>query len=392
MKRTIITFHFVLFLIYSFSFAQSSEILQKKADSLLRGGFFSQAEVIYKNLLEKSPDNADILLSLGRLNYYTGNYKEAEDQLILVLKLVPKYEDVYEILSNVYLSQGKLAESNLTLEKLSALDPKRTDILIKSLINNRNFGNYIKAREIRDHIIEIGFNDSIPEHFQRDLMKFQIDMQSAYENVDPKPDWNDQLMSLMYIYDKYFKFLVSADRAERFGYNNTMLSISTYFPLPNNFNWYINFGYTPNNTIFPETRIDIYLQTLIYKATSLISAVSFLNYDNQKIRYFQLGVDQYLGDYSATYQFYFSKSLSATHSIRLSWYGEDDRITLGFINGNESYNLYSNYSLNIHTTSIFGNYSHWLTRNVGMLANVSYSHTSQQQNRIRFGLGISIKF
>jgi YaiO family outer membrane protein len=392
MKRIIIIFHFVLFLIYSFSFAQSSEILQKKADSLLIKGLFSQAEVIYKSLLEKSPDNTDILLSLGRLDYYAGNYKEAEDRLVSALKLAPKYEDIYEILSNVYLSQGKLDESNFTLEKLSALNPKRSDILVKSLINNRNFGNYIKAREIQGHLIENGFKDSIPEHFQRDLMKFQIDIQGAYENVDPKPDWNDQLFTFMYIYDKYFKFLASAQRAERFGLNNTMLSLSTYFPFPRNFNWYINFGFTPNSLIFPETRIDIYLQALLYKATSAIAAIGLLNFTAQKIQYYQLGIDQYFGDYSATYQFFFSKSLSATHSIRLSWYGEDSKASIGFITGNESYNLYSNYILDIHTTSIYGGYFHWLTKNIGIQADISYSHTSQAQNRIRYGLGLSMKF
>ena len=75
----------------------------KEAYKLHLAGDYKGAENLYKQILEITPNNAEVLNLLGILNYQIKNFNEAAD---LILKAIKLEDNVYyyECLGSVYLN------------------------------------------------------------------------------------------------------------------------------------------------------------------------------------------------------------------------------------------------------------------------------------------------
>ena len=69
---------------------------------LATSGQRSQALEGYQRLLQRSPDNSDVLLARGRTLAWEGRYPEAEQDLLRVVQRSPDYADAWSALGDLY--------------------------------------------------------------------------------------------------------------------------------------------------------------------------------------------------------------------------------------------------------------------------------------------------
>ena len=92
------------------------------ADVHFRRGDSVRAFQEYQRLLELNPQNVKVLRKLGLAFFLGGNSAEAEKMLRLVLKYDPYQDDVYVLLAEIELRQGKLKKAEDLLKKSLTLE------------------------------------------------------------------------------------------------------------------------------------------------------------------------------------------------------------------------------------------------------------------------------
>lgn len=86
-------------------------------------GKFAEAIDILKQVVEKTPDNADAWNMLGFSYRNKGDADNAWDAYEHALAINPQHKGAHEYIGEWYLMQGDLASAKAQLEKLGALCP-----------------------------------------------------------------------------------------------------------------------------------------------------------------------------------------------------------------------------------------------------------------------------
>jgi len=122
------------------------EVTVKEAlDSALKkhsNGELQEAEIIYRAILDKYPDNPDALHLLGLIAHQTGNHEEAARLVEKAIEIMPKMAIYYGNLGMVYDSLGNEEESTKNFEKALELNPKYNN----AYLAHYNLGVYYKDK------------------------------------------------------------------------------------------------------------------------------------------------------------------------------------------------------------------------------------------------------
>lgn len=101
----------------------------KIGENLFTEGKIEDAENIFLNLLDKEPNNSDILNNLGVLHHSSGRLEEAELFFSRSLKADPKHKDTLINLSSLYQGAKKWEDAALYLELFLKSENENTGIL-----------------------------------------------------------------------------------------------------------------------------------------------------------------------------------------------------------------------------------------------------------------------
>jgi len=166
-----------------------------KARILSWDGKYTQAQKVFDGLLNEFPQNADVMLAAGNLEYYQGNLKQAEGIFLSVLALNPNYNDAKTGLENVRKAQAV----------------------------NRPY-------------------------------KWRIDGGAGLSSFDETDldNWNNQYLRAEYAPDA-IAYHVSANRYKRFGESNIQFEGGIASAKRGDWDWGIVAGFTPDDSFRPET-------------------------------------------------------------------------------------------------------------------------------------------
>ena len=95
----------------------------KRADELIRGGDFRQAEKLYKDLSERFPGSAFAFYELGRCRYRQQRYKLAAEAFTRAIALVPNESAPLECLGRVNHAMGNLDKAVELYQRALAITP-----------------------------------------------------------------------------------------------------------------------------------------------------------------------------------------------------------------------------------------------------------------------------
>lgn len=101
----------LLFLIPFYSECMNSKDHIAKAERLFKEGKFIEAEDVYAGVLNKEPDNYQVVLSLGRINLYKNSLEESEKWLKKAIKLNPEDREPKVLLAEAYYRRDNFRET-----------------------------------------------------------------------------------------------------------------------------------------------------------------------------------------------------------------------------------------------------------------------------------------
>ena len=370
-----------------------------KADSLIKAKDFNGAITIYKQMLNQHPEDVDIRLNLGKTYFLSGDYEKAENELSEVIRRAPKYEDAYQILANVYFASKNNKKAISELEKLYNVNPARKDILLKMFLTSVDDKEYKTARRYYKIIRAENTDMEIPEQYVRKLMQWEVSLYYGTEFINNNSNWQDITLGTSYKFDNGVAIVGGYQNFKRFDKNNEMLSLSTYFTLPQKVAWYINAGFSPKPDFLPKERIDITMQPYLPEGFSLLGSFSYLFTSDYNVSILSAGLEKYiLPDVTLSYQYIYgiignTDQKSHSHLVKLNWYRNNFNGTLGYSKGSELWDSPNTlFSFLVDTYSIFMNSNVWISSNTAINLNLAYTDRINNYTQRRIGAGLVYKF
>jgi predicted TPR repeat methyltransferase len=104
-----------------------------------RAGYFDNAEILYRRILELAPDQADAMHFLGVLLHQRDRSDAAIELIEKSIALAPEVPDRYNNLGNVLVERERLAEATEAYERAIALQPAHANAF-------NNLGAVLKAQ------------------------------------------------------------------------------------------------------------------------------------------------------------------------------------------------------------------------------------------------------
>jgi predicted O-linked N-acetylglucosamine transferase (SPINDLY family) len=96
-----------------------------------QAGQFTQAEALYRQVLQREPNNSDAYHLLGVIAHHFKNYPVAVQLIQTAIRLNQTVPDFYSNLGTVLTEQGQLEEAILAFQRALALAPKDANIYYK---------------------------------------------------------------------------------------------------------------------------------------------------------------------------------------------------------------------------------------------------------------------
>jgi tetratricopeptide (TPR) repeat protein len=114
---------------------------------------YKKARLLCDYILNEFPNYADARTLKGRTFAWEGKYKNAEEQLLNVLKRTPYYEDTYSALMDLYWWSKQDEKSLNIAEKAKAHEIKNPDFSFKLAQAYQRMNNLSDANKVMDSIL-----------------------------------------------------------------------------------------------------------------------------------------------------------------------------------------------------------------------------------------------
>lgn len=286
------------------------------ARELATSGRRDEAIAEYSALLQRSPDNSDVLLARGRTYAWMDKWPEAEADLSTVTRATPNYADAWSALGDMYLWSGRpqqAAEAYGHWVDLQPADPAATIARGRAY---RAAGNLEAARadfeaagargadatQVDDYIASLQPRQAHQEAVVPAGYLWSLRVGDTYTRFSPDRDnWNEYEVSLRRKFDRG-SLALEMLRAYRFGDHDTAWALDGYASL-----WqraYANLRYQrgPSGGLFPDNAWRAELFQGVGQGWELSASYDHLEFGDSNTEMYGVGVGRYFGNFYARYR------------------------------------------------------------------------------------------
>ena len=258
--------------------AANFEETYNQANKSRAEGRFEDAEQQYREALDLSPENADVLLQLGLVLGFLERHEEALVILKQGLAVAPEYTDLAIAAARIKIWAGRLVEAEEDV--VGILD--------------KNPGN-AEALKLRQQLA--GYRDEATKTSLRFDLGYD---QSRFGRVSRK-DWHEGYAQITYG-TKQTQGHIRTERGRRFGEFDTYIRTGIAHRLNKGLGGYVSLGITPAATFYPrwkmETGVDYRLLDSegMFGPTIAKLDLTQKDYATGDIRNIDPGLQQYIFD------------------------------------------------------------------------------------------------
>jgi YaiO family outer membrane protein len=304
---------------------------------------YPKAKNYLHRALALSPDYADLLIFLGRIHAWTGQYDSAKINLDRALKLKPDYEDAAVAYADLEYWNDHYKNALSIINQALIYHPDSHDLLMRKAkvyramkdyknamkaVNEalKNSPNSIEAKELKKKIEEEGVMNAI---------SFSYDF--SYFDRQYNAPWH--IFSLDYSRKTPIGSVIGRfNFANRFNTNGTQIEFDAYPKISKSFYAYLNVGWGLTETVFPRFRAGFSLYANLPAGFEGELGLRYLKFTNDVLIY-----TAYIGKYYRNWlfgeKFYFvpsdySATISASITLSATYYigGESrDNIIGGYV-------------------------------------------------------------
>ena len=171
----------------------------ERALALHRKGCLAEAELLYRDILDKDPRNFDALQLLGTIDLQQGRDQEAQLKIAMALEINPRSDSAHTNLGYILVKLKRFEEALASCDKALAIKPDHAEALcnrgnaLKELRRHEEaLASYEKALSIRPAYAEAFYN--------RGLALFELNRrQEALESLDRALDVNPNLVEALMV-------------------------------------------------------------------------------------------------------------------------------------------------------------------------------------------------
>lgn len=235
---------------------------------LAHNGQSEQAEKLALTRLQYHPTDWDTRVTLGYIYLWNDQYDLAREQFEEILKHKPKYADARIGLIKVAAKTGHAQEAFTLIDEGTTIDPTNDRYIyerIRLYIAENTYQSDEKAIQLTQALLKANPNDQDAQDLMNYLetlapyyvWKNQI---AFYQEEDHVSDLN-QVWSFSNLYytrqTPIGSVQAEVDYANKFDTSAGQYQINAYPHILPNVYVYLNYGYSPNNTLFPEQRFGV---------------------------------------------------------------------------------------------------------------------------------------
>ncbi|RMF68466.1 MAG: tetratricopeptide repeat protein [Calditrichaeota bacterium] len=134
---------------------EKDDAYRRLAVNYLRLDQPEQALMLYNKLLEKHPDDLELLSSVANLYYSESRFQEAVDVLHHMLQLEPDHRDALANLALCYDSMGRVEDATQAYTRAIAANPLDKDLIFLFGVHNYKQKKYERAIELFQQVLDI---------------------------------------------------------------------------------------------------------------------------------------------------------------------------------------------------------------------------------------------
>ena len=283
----------------------------KAARDLATSGKRAEAIRAYSVLLDRSPENADVLVGRGRVHAWDGRWTQAETDLRAAVSVAPTYADGWSALGDMYLWSDRPVQAAEAYGRWAALRPGDPAPRIARGRALRAAGDLASARgefeaagtlgadagEIQDHLLSLQQRVQNPEAVVPEGYLWSARLSADRTSFSPARDrWSDYGLSLRRHFDRG-SLAVEWLGAHRFGDSDRAWALDGYVDL-----WpkaYANLRYQhgPQAALFPERAWRAEIFQGVGPGWELSASYDRLAFTRSDVEFYSVGVGKYVGNF-----------------------------------------------------------------------------------------------
>ncbi|XXJ20932.1 XrtA/PEP-CTERM system TPR-repeat protein PrsT [Desulfovibrio caledoniensis] len=149
----------------------------------LRTGKLDQAEKSFEKYARQNPYDAELLLETGRLKLFSQDYAGAAEALAAYTEKEPKSAEGFSLLGRAEWAQGKEAEAKAMFEKALALDPNQEEAELALAQLSLAQDNPGRAKELVDNLLAASPTNREGLYFKAKLAGMQNDQETYRDTM-----------------------------------------------------------------------------------------------------------------------------------------------------------------------------------------------------------------
>lgn len=286
-----------------------------EARKLATSGHRPEALAMLNQRLTDKPTDSDARTLRGVILSWEGRYDEARADLEYVLALHHDHGDALPALINVEMWSDHPSRAEELARDTLRRHPTDPDLLLARAKALKSMNRDREALEVVDRLIEVDPGNQKGQQMKLDLgdslRKFTASFDHSTEWFsDGRSPWQEQQIQLSR-QTSMGSVIARFDRAARFGLTSQMVEIDAYPHIRRGTYAYLNFGYSPDANLYPQTRLGADLFQSIghgFEATGGIRQLHF----GGNVRIYTAALTKYYGDWMFTARTYLTPGIVGT--------------------------------------------------------------------------------
>lgn len=387
----------------------SDELFVQAREAAFKQKDYPKAIAICRQALSISAGYTDIRVFLGRLYFWNGQTDSSRLTLDRALKENPGHEDAALAAASIAYFTDRYNDALAYCETGLQHHPKSPDLLLQKAKILTATREYKAAARLTDTLLSIDPKNTDARALAARIRDFssanRIGISYDYTHFGKQFDDPWHLVSLDYGRStKYGSVIGRVNYTNRFKTNGVQFEVDAYPSIAKNFYAYVNFGYSPDESVFPKYRGGFSLYANLPKGFEADAGFRYLNFGSDtwiytgslgkyyKNFWFNLRAyvtpnhDRISHSYAFTTRYYLGGADDFAHISIGTGISPDDRA--------QAIQLNSNYKLLTHKIS--GGYRFTHKKLNVFLVNLGYARVEYlpetKDNQITAGIGYQRRF
>ncbi|VAW55246.1 hypothetical protein MNBD_GAMMA06-1032 [hydrothermal vent metagenome] len=327
----------------------------------------------FNKLLDKNPDNADLLLARANTLEWMGQRKQALNDLIKARKFSPEYSAIWRTEIIILQRDHTPTSKNKAFALINQAKQKFPDKDWEDLLTTEN---------------------KVITHKNLYAAEFIYGYDKLSNNRSP---WSTRSLKLRKITpDKHYSH-IQLDNVERFDLPDWQLGGSYALPVWQSWHFYTAATYSPTHKVLANRMLDTNLSKSFKNGTTLSAGISNAKYNNTSSQQLHFGGEYYWSDFRIAYTYRRINVLNAgtgvNHNIQFNhYYSPLNMIGMSAAAGKDvEFDGTANPPISdIKTYSLYG--YHMFKPKWSLTYSVFYHHQGNFYNRNGIVLGIKFDF